>query len=148
MHGPEEEEEREPLILAEIPGLIPGAHEGKGLGDRFLRHLRRTRLLLEVVDLSRIEPERPLAPLEELEQEMRAFDPDLLDKPRLLVLTKTDLLTPDFPRTVVLAAYQQTGRRVLCVSARSGEGLPELRRALWEEFTAHDHETLETAVSE
>lgn len=148
MYGAEEEEEREPLILAEIPGLIPGAHEGKGLGDRFLRHLRRTRVLLEVVDLSGIEPDRPLAPLEELEKEMRAFDPALLDKPRLLVLTKTDLLTPDFPRSEITAAYQRTGRRVLCVSARSGEGLDELRRALWEEAARSGHETLETAIPE
>ena len=66
-------DDREPLILAEIPGLIADAHLGKGLGHRFLRHLQRTRVLVQVIDLSLVDPTRPLAPLEELEKEFRCF---------------------------------------------------------------------------
>ncbi len=65
----------EPLILAEIPGLIPGAHLGKGLGHRFLRHLQRTRLLVQVIDLSDVDPARPLSPLQDLEKELRPLTP-------------------------------------------------------------------------
>jgi GTP-binding protein len=135
-------EEGEPLVLAEIPGLIPGAHLGKGLGHRFLRHLKRTRILVQVLDLSQIDPEHPLAPLEMLEQEMAAFDPILAAKPRVLALNKTDLLDPEFPRAAVLRAYQDTGRRVFPVSARTGDGLDALQQALWEAVAALDQDIL------
>ncbi|MGP8049051.1 MAG: Obg family GTPase CgtA [Desulfobaccales bacterium] len=136
-----EAQEREPLIMAEIPGLIPGAHLGKGLGHRFLRHLQRTRLLLQVIDLSEVDPARPLAPLQALEKEFQAFDPNLLDKPRLIALNKIDLLAPEFPRQQVLQAYADTGRLCLLVSAKAGLGLEALQRAIWEEFSrsGHDH---------
>jgi GTP-binding protein len=127
------DELQEPLILAEIPGLIPGAHLGKGLGHRFLRHIKRTRLLVMVIDVSGVDPPRPLAPLQELDAEMTAFDPSLAARPRLVVLNKTDLLAADFPREAVLRAYEDAGLRTFIVSAKSGAGIPELRTALWEE---------------
>ena len=122
---------QEPLILAEIPGLIPGAHLGKGLGHRFLRHIKRTRLLLMVIDLSGVDPDEPLAPLKLLEAEMDAFDPGLALRPRLVVLNKTDLLDPDFPREAVVRAYEARGWRTFTVSAKKGEDIPALRAALW-----------------
>ncbi len=127
------EDLQEPLILAEIPGLIPGAHLGKGLGHRFLRHIKRTRLLVLVIDLSGVDPERPLAPLKQLDEEMDAFDAALAARPRLVVLSKTDLLPPDFPRDAVVRAYEDQGLRVFTVSAKSGEGIPLLRQTLWAE---------------
>jgi len=122
-----------PLILAEIPGLIPEAHKGKGLGHRFLRHLKRTRLLVQVIDVSQIDLQQPLTPLKEVEQEMQAFDPGLPTKPRLIALNKIDLLPPDFPLKEVAEAYRRAGWQVYPVSAITGEGLMELRRALIEE---------------
>ncbi len=122
----------EPIILAEIPGLIPDAYKGKGLGLRFLRHIKRTRLLVQVIDSSRIEPEAPLEPLEELEREMRAFDPELLARPRLIALNKIDLLSPEFPLEQVVQEYRRAGR-VFPVSAVSREGLAALRQAVAEE---------------
>jgi GTP-binding protein len=127
------DELQDSLILAEIPGLIPGAHLGKGLGHRFLRHIKRTRLLVMVIDGSGVDPERPMAPLQELDAEMMAFDPGLAARPRLAVLNKTDLLSPDFPREAVLRAYEDAGLRTFPVSAKTGEGINELRAALWEE---------------
>ncbi len=117
------EADQEPLILAEIPGLIPGASRGKGLGYRFLRHLRRTRLLIHLVDLSQVDQDAPLQPLEELEAEMRAFDPELPSRPRLLALTKTDLLTEDFPRDRIIQTYREKGFHAFPISALTGEGL-------------------------
>jgi GTP-binding protein len=127
------EDDREPLILAEIPGLIAGAHRGKGLGHRFLRHLRRTRLLIQVIDLSGVAPAAPLSPLTTLEEEMRAFDPSLLDKPRLVALNKIDALPVDFPRQAVLQEYKKSWR-VFAISAQTGAGLASLREAIWEFF--------------
>ncbi len=128
------EYDREPLILAEIPGLITGAHLGKGLGHRFLRHLTRTRLLVQVIDLSFVDPAAPLAPLQMLEEEMRAFDPSLLDKPRMVALNKIDALAPDFPLAQIVQAYEKTGCRVFAVSAQTGDGLSPLREAIWDFF--------------
>jgi GTPase len=121
---------QEPLVVAEIPGLIKGAHLGKGLGHRFLRHLKRTRILVQVVDISQVSPDHPLAPLQELEEELRAGDPALLDKPRLITLNKADLLPPDFPLDAVTEAYRALGRPVLVVSGLDGTGIPELRQAI------------------
>jgi len=123
---------QEPLVLAEIPGLIPGAHLGKGLGHRFLRHIKRTRVLVLVIDLSGVDPEQPLAALKALEAEMDAFDPGLALRPRLVVLNKVDLLPPEFPREAVLRAFENAGLRIFPVSAQKGAGISELRQALWE----------------
>jgi GTPase len=141
-------DDREPLILAEIPGLIAGAHLGKGLGHRFLRHLQRTRLLVQVIDLSAVDPAQPLAPLEELEKEFRAFDPKLLDKPRLMALNKIDLLPPDFLRVQVLKAYEDAGFRALAVSAQAGLGLAALSDAIWEEFSRYGHDLAAANIPE
>jgi GTP-binding protein len=78
--------------------------------------------------------------LEELEKEFHAFDPKLLDKPRLIALNKIDLLDPDFPRQQVLEAYQATGRPVFLVSAAAGLGLTALSDAIWEEFSGDGHD--------
>lgn len=143
--GPEAE--HEPLIVAEIPGLIEGAHLGKGLGHQFLRHLQRTRLLIQVIDLSAIDPAEPLAPLAMLEEEMRNFDPSLLDKPRLVALNKIDALSPDFPRDEIVLAYEQAGWRVFAVSAQAGAGLSPLRQAIWKEFSDPGHGSLTTITT-
>jgi GTP-binding protein len=132
------EDDQEPLILAEIPGLIPGAHLGKGLGHRFLRHLQRTRLLIQVIDLSQVDPAAPFGPLEMLEAEMRNFDPLLLDKPRLVALNKIDALPPDYPLEKVLGEFETAGWRVFAVSAQTGEGIPALRESIWEFFKGSD----------
>jgi GTP-binding protein len=130
------EDDHEPLVLAEIPGLITGAHLGKGLGHRFLRHLQRTRLLIQVIDLSFVDPAAALAPLQMLEEEMRNFDPLLLDKPRLVALNKIDALPPDYPLEHVIREYEKTGWRVFAVSAQTGEGIAPLREVIWESFVS------------
>ncbi|MFP3868671.1 MAG: GTPase ObgE [Desulfobacteraceae bacterium] len=133
-------DDHEPLIIADIPGLITGAHQGRGLGDRFLRHLQRTHLLLHVVDASQIDEQHPEAPIEQLEAELRSYDPHLLDKPRLLILNKIDLLPEDFPLAGLLDTFQQQGRHCLALSALTGQGLEELKAALWEEFEPRQDE--------
>ncbi len=88
------------FVIADIPGLIEGAAEGTGLGIQFLKHLQRTRLLLHLVDLAPMMLEvDPVEQVQQLERELHNFDPGLMDKPRWLVFTKSDLLPPDEARS-------------------------------------------------
>ena len=84
------------FVIADIPGLIEGAAEGTGLGIQFLKHLQRTRLLLQLVDLAPLALDvSPVEQVRQLQLELQKFDPGLMDKPRWLVFTKTDLLPAD-----------------------------------------------------
>ncbi|MGH7818998.1 MAG: GTPase ObgE, partial [Candidatus Binatia bacterium] len=79
------------FVLADVPGLIPGAHDGQGLGDRFLRHLMRTRLLVHLLDLSGLSGNDPVASYEAIRAELRLFAPELAARPELVVGNKVDL---------------------------------------------------------
>ncbi len=109
------------IVVADVPGLIEGAHEGRGLGHRFLRHVSRCRALVLVVDLSAPDPAADLATVR---AELAAYDPDLLARPALVVGTKADLVPdPD-------AAARQLDPGVVAVSGVTGFGLEELRERL------------------
>jgi GTP-binding protein len=113
------------FVLADIPGIIEGAHEGKGLGHQFLRHVERTRTLALMIPLDSLDPD---AEYLRLRAELERYAPELAAKPHCLVFTKADLLGPDDepPTTVAPEAW---GRFV--VSSVSRRGLPELLEALW-----------------
>jgi GTP-binding protein len=119
------------FVLADVPGLIPGAAQGKGLGHRFLRHLARSAVLVHVLDLVPIEqgrdPERDLAALE---AELEAYDPDLATRPALVAGNKVDL--PE-GRARLPEAEAAAARRELpffAISAATGEGMPALLYAI------------------
>jgi GTP-binding protein len=117
-----------PFVVVDIPGLIRGAHSGIGLGDRFLRHIERARLLVHVVDLSE---ENPKASYDLVRDELQLFDPLLLEKPRLVALNKIDL--PDARERVAEMKRRFTEEDDLVaypVSALTGEGVPELQAAI------------------
>ncbi|GAB5603683.1 GTPase ObgE [Thermus sp. FJN-A] len=114
------------FTLADIPGIIAGASQGKGLGLEFLRHIARTRVLLYVLDAT----EEPLRAFRTLREEVGAYDKDLLQRPSLIALNKVDLLSPEEVRARV-GELAQEGLPVLPVSALTGEGLAELKEALW-----------------
>ncbi len=109
----------EPLIAADIPGLIEGAHTGTGLGIRFLKHVERTRILLHLIDASALEPDDPLASYRAVNHEMRMYSAALAKKPQLVVLNKLDVpgaeelaqrfcqALPDVPVTRISAAARQ-----------------------------------------
>lgn len=111
------------FVVADIPGLIEGAHLGRGLGHRFLRHIERTRILLFLVDATSLNPERDL---DVLRSELRHFSPRLLRKPSLTALTKIDALASDERER------KRLSDRYLCFSSVSGEGISELVRHLGE----------------
>ena len=111
------------FVMADVPGLIRGAHEGHGLGDRFLRHLTRTRLLIHLLDLCE---EDPVAELDEIENELRQFDPELAGKPRLVVGNKLDLTNAREREETVRARLGERGLEMFMISAVSGEGIDTL----------------------
>ncbi len=125
------EREHETYVVADVPGLIEGASEGKGLGDRFLRHLERTRVLVHLVDAS---GERPLAEAYGVVRaEIAGRGGELAGKRELVVLTKMDLVAD---RAALARAARAAGLAAHCVSALSGEGIEDLVEALLEGISA------------
>jgi len=122
------------FVVADIPGLIEGAHEGHGLGIRFLRHVERTRLLVHLVDSAAGEGRDPLRDWLVINQELKEYRSGLEDKPQIVVLNKMDT-RPDEAR---LEPLEEEARRrgipVARISAVSGEGLNDLNEAIWREL--------------
>lgn len=123
----EREDGDERFTMADIPGIIEGASEGKGLGLEFLRHISRTRLLVYVLDVTR----DPVEELRALQAELRAYDPTLLEGAAAIALNKTELVDADLV-AMVEDELAEFGLPVLPVSAKTGAGLPELREALFQ----------------
>ncbi|MCL5979847.1 MAG: GTPase ObgE [Gammaproteobacteria bacterium] len=125
--------EHESFVLADIPGLIPGAAEGAGLGTRFLKHLSRTRLLLHLVDLSPVDGGEPAEQVRALETELSAYSPTLAAQPRWLVANKADLFTPRRPSSHFQALCRDLDWQdpAFLISAASGAGCQELMRKVW-----------------
>ena len=113
------------VVLADVPGLIEGAHEGRGLGDRFLRHVSRSRALAFVVDVA---GEDPVGDLRLVRAEVAAYDPDLAERPWLIVATKADLLDGDEAERRGEALREEGDTHL--VSGATGEGLEALAERL------------------
>lgn len=130
------------FTVADVPGLIPGASQGKGLGLEFLRHVERCAVLVHVVDCATFEPARdPLSDIDAIERELAAYTPslgaDLAARPRLVVLNKIDV--PDARELAAMVYPELTARGLAAhsVSTANTEGLRELRFALAELVEAH-----------
>jgi len=121
------------FVACDIPGLIEGAHAGRGLGIQFLRHIERTRLLLHVVDLASVDGHDPLACVAQVNDELAAYNPVLAERPQLLVANKMDL--PQAQEA--LAAFRaKVGVPVFPISCATGAGLPTLIQAAWRRLQA------------
>jgi GTP-binding protein len=119
--------EGQTFIMADIPGIIEGAHEGRGLGHRFLRHIERNSVLLFMIpcDTQRTLQEE----FDILMNELKEFNPDLLDKPRLLAITKSDLIDKELEK--MLRATLPAGIPVVFISSIANKNLQELKNLLW-----------------
>src|SRR5437870_6377917 len=113
------------FVVADIPGIIEGAHAGKGLGLKFLQHVERTRLVALLVPVDNPDPQ---ATYELLRREATLYSADLVAKPHVVVLTKRDLSPPGAP---LPSLRTDDDARVLAISAVTGTGVPELLEALW-----------------
>ncbi|MGA9006899.1 MAG: GTPase ObgE [Xanthobacteraceae bacterium] len=116
------------FVLADIPGLIEGAHEGVGLGDRFLGHVERCRVLLHLVDGT--EPDAGAA-YKTVRAELMAYGHELTEKPEIIALNKADALSPDDVKQQVARLKRATKKTPLVISAVSGAGVNEALRALF-----------------
>ncbi|MDR1777864.1 MAG: GTPase ObgE [Desulfovibrio sp.] len=118
------------LIIADIPGLIEGAHRGLGLGSRFLKHVERTRFLVHILSAEDMSEADPWAGFALVNEELRRFDPELADREQIEVVNKIDLLAPE--RLAALRERARAeGRQVFFICARSGEYLDELLARMW-----------------
>jgi GTP-binding protein len=133
------------FVLADIPGLIEGAAEGAGIGDRFLGHVERTRLLLHLVDAS---GEDPLESWHIVRGELLGYGADLADKPEIIALSKADLLDAKQRSKVVKALEKATGEPVFPISAPLDEGIQPLLDALIERLGAATDQERATAADE
>ncbi len=118
----------ESMVVADIPGLIEGAHRGTGLGLKFLRHIERTLMLVHIIDISGWERgvQAIVDSYHQVNHELGQFSSELLDKPQIVALNKIDLLADRAPLEELLAAFRELGPPVHAISAVTGEGTQEL----------------------
>jgi GTP-binding protein len=112
------------IVIADIPGIIEGAHEGTGLGIAFLRHIERTRLLIHVVDVSGIEGRNPVEDFEKINSELAAYSKALSQKPQIIAANKTDISTAALDEFA--GEMEKRGYRVFPVSAATNKGIDKL----------------------
>lgn len=122
------------FVVADLPGLIEGAHKGAGLGTRFLRHIERTRLLAQLVDTSDGNDRDPIQDFEIIQGELRAFSEELLEKPLFIVATKLDATTNRDRVDSLRGFAAQRGIPFFAISSASGEGVQDLARAMADEL--------------
>ncbi len=118
----------EPFVVADIPGLIEGAHEGAGLGIQFLRHVERTRILLHLIDASTLDPEDPLASYQIVNHELKMYSEALAEKPQLVVLNKLDIEGTTHLADRFCQALPDV--RVFRMSAATHQGLQSVKSAM------------------
>ena len=124
------------FVVADVPGLIEGAHEGHGLGDRFLRHIERTKVLVHLVDVSGASGRDPVHDFDTILEELRLFDPKVAAKPMVVAATKMDAVD-DMTRVEALEHHvRERGLLLVRISAVAGTGLDELLEAIWRQIAA------------
>lgn len=118
------------FVVADVPGLIEGAHEGAGLGTRFLKHIERTRLIAHLVDTSDANDRDPVRDFEIIEHELASFSPDLASKPMIVVAAKLDATTNREHLEELRAYAAKRGLEFHAISSATGEGIIALVRAM------------------
>jgi GTP-binding protein len=119
------------FVVADVPGLIEGAHAGHGLGHQFLRHIERTKVLIHLVDVSGASGRDPVADFDTIRNELTLYNRALLDKPHLVVANKMDALDEPERVTRLEARARELNLPFFRVSAVTGDGVPQLLEAAW-----------------
>jgi GTP-binding protein len=124
------------FVVADVPGLIEGAHEGHGLGDKFLRHIERTKVLVHLVDVSGASGREPINDFDVIMNELRQFDPKVAAKPMLVAATKMDAVTDTTIVDALERHVRDRGLPFFRISAVAGTGVNELLEAAWRQIAA------------
>ena len=119
------------FVICDIPGLIEGAHSGKGLGDEFLRHVERTKVLLHVIDMAAVEGRDPIEDLESINKELRLYNPVLTKRPQILAANKMDL--PTAPENLE-RFKKKVKKTIFPISCATGEGIKKLLEAVYKKI--------------
>lgn len=114
------------FVLADIPGLVEGASEGVGLGHAFLRHVERTKVFIHVVDAGGVEGDDPVENVRKINQELEAYNPELMKRPQVIAANKTDIPGSEENVERLKEAYEKEGFEVFPISAATNKGLDEL----------------------
>jgi GTP-binding protein len=129
-------DEEHRLVLADIPGLIEGASQGKGLGLEFLRHIERTKLLLHLLDVSDGRERDPIEAFNIVNAELGEYSPQLLEKQQVVVANKIDALSDREYLKELEKYFTERGYQFLAISALTGEGLDQLKKTLFAKMFA------------
>jgi GTPase len=126
------------FVVADVPGLIEGAHRGLGLGHQFLRHLERTKVLVHLVDVSGASGRDPVEDLATVRRELELFRPELAAKPQIVAANKIDAAGPEQKDAIAALRRRATKLELpfLQISAATGQGIPELLEAMWRRLAA------------
>jgi GTP-binding protein len=135
------------LVLADIPGLIEGASAGAGLGHDFLAHVERCRLLVHVLDLAPLDGSDPAENFATVEREIAAHDPRLAGLPRILALSKADLVPPEEAEAARAGWTERLGGSALITSSATGAGLDELATELMRQVPPREEVEAEAPVA-
>jgi GTPase len=119
------------FVVADVPGLIEGAHEGHGLGHQFLRHVERTKVLIHLVDVSGASGRDPVDDFDAIRRELELYNPALLEKPQLVAANKMDALDDPSRVAALEKRVKKLKLRFFKISAVTGAGVPELVEAAW-----------------
>ncbi len=118
------------FVMADIPGIIEGAHKGTGLGTRFLRHVERTKLLVHMIDMSPFTDREPIEDYEKINSELRSYDTELADKPRIVALNKTDIPEAEEKAEELAGHFREKGIEAIAISAVTGANVKTLVRKI------------------
>jgi GTPase len=124
------------FVVADVPGLIKGAHAGQGLGDRFLRHIERTKVLIHLVDVSSASGRDPVEDFDTIVEELRLFDPKVAAKPQIVAANKIDALDDRSRLTRLEKHVKKLGLPIHRISGVTGEGVDALLEAAWRQIAA------------
>ncbi|QJB56995.1 GTPase ObgE [Pseudodesulfovibrio sp. zrk46] len=132
-----EDENYNRMVIADIPGLIEGAHEGKGLGIQFLKHVERTRFLVHLLSVEDLDREDPVGGFDMLTEELRQYSPELGDRTQIKTINKIDTLSEE-ELADLKAKVAESGEKVFFISALTGEGVDELLDEMWRQLALLD----------
>ena len=131
------------FVIADIPGIIEGAHEGVGLGHEFLRHVERTKLLLHIVDVSGVEGRDPIEDFDTINRELKLYSEKLADKRQIVLANKSDIPGFDDKYAVFKAELEERGYKVFPISAATKQGISEVLNYTYEMLTKIPDEEFE-----